>query len=65
LVSWDRTGRLIASPLLPLPYSLEALGQAVSGPMDGRAFVIALGVLFLYGVAFLGVTAWVLERQEI
>jgi len=57
--------RLIAARLLPLPYSLEALGQAVNGPVDGREFVAALGVLLLYGVAFLGVTGWVLERQEI
>lgn len=57
--------RLIAARLLPLPYSLDALGQAVNGPVNGREFVAALGVLLLYGVAFLGITGWVLGRQEI
>ncbi|MFW6135738.1 MAG: ABC transporter permease [Chloroflexota bacterium] len=57
--------RLIAARLLPLPYSLDALGQAVNGPVGGWEFVIALGVLFAYGIIFLGVTGWALGRQEI
>lgn len=57
--------RLVAVRLLPLPYALDVLGQAVNGLDGGQAFVIGLGVLFLYGVAFLGITTWILGRQEI
>lgn len=56
---------LVAAQLLPLPYSLDALGQAVNGPTGWREFMIALSILFLYGVAFLGATRWMLRRQEI
>lgn len=60
----SRTWLAIAR-LLPLPYSIDALSQTVNGPVNPRAFMLDLGVLLLYGVAFLGITGWVLGKQEI
>ncbi len=56
---------LITSRLSPLTYSVDALRQAMNGPLDARRFIIDLGVLLLYTVVFLGTTRWVLGRQEI
>ncbi len=55
----------ILARLLPLPYSIDALSQAVNGPLNGPTYVTALGVLLVYGIVFLAITHWVLGRQEI
>ena len=52
-------------PAVAAPLLAGGAGPGGQRP-EGRASIHdRLGVLFLYGVAFLGVTAWVLGRQEI
>ncbi len=50
--------------VLPLPYSIDALRQAANGPVNAPVFAGELSVLLIYGVLFLGITRWVLGRQE-
>jgi len=53
---------LYVARLLPLTYAVDALRQAVNGPVNVRGFAVDLGVLFLYAVVFLVVTAWLLGK---
>ena len=55
---------LFAARLLPLTYAVDGLRQAVNGPASMRTFAIDLLVLLLYAVAFLGVTTWLLDREN-
>lgn len=55
---------LFVARLLPLTYAVDALRQAVNGPANARGFAIDLGVLFLYAVVFLVVTAWLLGKED-
>lgn len=56
---------LFVARLLPLTYAVDALRQAVNGPPNARGFAIDLGVLLLYAVVFLVVTAWLLGKEDL
>jgi len=51
--------------LSPLTYSIDALYAAVAGPTSIAHSLLQWGVLFVYGLLFLGITLRVLGRQEI
>jgi ABC-2 type transport system permease protein len=53
----------VIARLLPLTYGVDALRQAVNGPVQLAWFAADLAVMFLFALGFLGLTAWVLERQ--
>lgn len=48
----------------PLTYAVDALRQATNGPADAQGFMTDLGVQLLYGVIFLGITTWLLQREN-
>ena len=47
---------------LPLTYSVDALRQAMSGPINIQMFLFNLGVQILYSIIFLVAAAKILER---
>ena len=51
--------------LSPLTYAVDALRQATNGPTNTERFVIDLGVQLLYGVVFLGLATWLLQRENV
>lgn len=55
----------VLARLLPLRPAIDALSQAVNGPREAHQFATSLSFLVLYSIVFLGITAWVLGKQEI
>ena len=47
---------------LPLTYSVDALRQAMGGPLNLQIFLIDLTILFLYSLVFLFATIKLLKR---
>jgi len=56
---------LFVARLLPLTYAVDALRQGVNGPVSAPEFALDLGVLFLYAIVFLLVTAWLLKKGDV
>ncbi len=50
--------------LSPLTYAVNALRRAMNGPANAGSFVIALGIQLIYGVIFLGIATWLLQKEN-
>lgn len=58
--SWPWVSRLV-----PLTYGVSAMRQALTSSVRWERFMGDLGALFLFGLAFLGLTVWLLESREL
>lgn len=53
----------VVAQLMPLTYAVDALRQAVSAPTSAWAYVMDLGILALFGIAFLIIATALLKRN--